>query len=310
MMPYLSALIILLLSINFLLGFPKVVDLAQAKVSAFNVTKDPTNSSNFSQVAGVEKENLPPEDQGQPVPIVSASGVIVKDLDSGGDLYVKDPDKRVPIASTTKIMTAVVAIEYFKANDILVVPDNIGNISGSTMNLKPGEKLTFRSLLYGMLLNSGNDAAFTIAANTSGGVSGFVEKMNQKVKEMGLLNTNFENPAGFDSPSHFSSAFDLAKIAVLLSENPQLSRVVATKETSVASIDKSVIHSLKNLNKLLDEPGVLGIKTGTTPAAKENLVGLIDKNNHRILTVVLGSNDRFGETEKLMDWVYTNFVWQ
>ncbi|MDO8638989.1 MAG: D-alanyl-D-alanine carboxypeptidase, partial [Candidatus Daviesbacteria bacterium] len=170
--------------------------------------------------------------------------------------------------------------------------------------------LSFRSLLYGMLLNSGNDAAYTIAQNYSGGLDAFVVAMNNKAISLGLLNTHFTNPAGFDSLGHYSSAEDLAKIATIAIENPQLSRVVSTKETSVASIDKSTIHSLKNLNKLLDEPGVLGIKTGTTPLARENLVGLVERNGHKILTVVLGSNDRFGETNKLLDWTYSNFVWK
>ena len=206
-------------------------------------------------------------------------------------------------------MTAVVASDYFQQSQILTVTD-ASLVGGSNMGLKAGEQLTFRSLLYGMLLNSGNDAAYTIAANFPGGVNAFVNAMNQKAKSLGLVNTHFDNPAGFDSSNHFSSAFDLAKIAALASENPQLSRAFAARQATVASTDLVTIHLLKNLNKLLGLPGVIGMKTGTTPEARENLVGLVERDNHKILTVVLGSEDRFGETQKLMDWAYANFRWQ
>jgi D-alanyl-D-alanine carboxypeptidase len=258
---------------------------------------------------GAETAKVLPKSQNINPPILTATSAMVKDLDNDFVFFVKDSDKRVPIASTTKIMTSIIASEYFKQNEILVVPE-VASVSGSTMGLKTGEKLTFRSLIYGLMLNSGNDAAFTIAASYPGGVNAFVDAMNNKALSLGLVNTHFDNPAGFDSPNHYSSAADLAKIAAIAAENPQLARVFVTKETSVTSIDRANVHQLKNLNKLLDLPGVLGIKTGFTPAAKENFVGLIERDNHRILTVVLGSDDRFGETQKLMDWVFANFIWE
>lgn len=302
MMPVLYAVLALLLSINILLGLPKAVDLVENRVSAANTEEVP-------QVAGVEKRILMPRGKNIPAPVFSATAVLSEDMDSKTLLFVKDPNKRVPIASTTKIMTALVASEYFKANDVLTVLD-LSQASGSTMGLRVGEQMSFRGILYGLLLNSGNDAAYTIAQNYPGGVPGFVGAMNSKSQYLGLLNTHFDNPAGFDSPYHFSSAYDLGKIAVAAMENYQFARVVSTKETEVSSLDKSVVHSLKNLNKLLDTPGVLGIKTGTTPQAKENLVGLIERDGHKILTVILGSDDRFGETQKLNDWVFNNYDWQ
>lgn len=279
----------------------------QTALSAGNVPNNLINKN--PQVAGAQIVKKMPRNLNIPAPEMLATAAVAWDLDNDFVLYAKDLNKRVPIASTTKIMTALLSTEYFKANDVLTVPSEAVAVSGSTMGLKVGEKLTFRSLLYGMLLNSGNDAAFTVAASYPGGVNQFVEAMNKKALALGLKNTHFSNPAGFDSPEHFSSAFDLAKISVLASDNPQLSRVVATKQAEVASIDRSVIHNLKNLNRLLALPGVLGIKTGTTPLAKENLVGLIERDNHRILTVILGSKDRFGETEKLIDWVFSSFTW-
>lgn len=308
MMPFLYGLIIILVSINVVLGLPKVVNLTENIVHASNL---PINqvTENKETVKGVSIiiPKLKPDFVN--VSLVSATAVVAKDLSSKSLLYVKDPDKSVPIASTTKIMTALVASEYFKPADVLTVKST-SLASGSSMGLKLGEEMTFRSLLYGMLLNSGNDAAYTIADNYPDGINGFVTAMNEKAKSLGLLNTHFTNPAGFDDANHYSSANDLAIIAETAITNSQFARIVSTKDTVVFSTDKQSEHSLKNLNKLLELPGVLGIKTGTTPIAKENLVALVDRNEKKILIVVLGSDDRFAETEKLFDWVYANFVWE
>lgn len=310
MMPILYAIAVLLFSINLILGLPKIVDLTQTKVSASNLPNNQVFTVQApGEVVGIKKINLSPVSNNIPVPSLSAISVLIKDLDSNTVLWEKDSHKRVPIASTTKIMTALVAAEHFKPNDVLIASES-AMVEGSSMGLKLGESLSLRSLLYGMLLNSGNDAAFAIAGNFPGGVSAFVDAMNQKARELDLIDTHFDNPAGFDGPNHFSSAADLAKIAAIAAENSQLSRVVSTKETTVSSIDKVTVHPLKNLNRLLGIPGVMGMKTGFTPQAKENLVGLVMRNDHKILTVVLGSDDRFGETEKLIEWTFNNFSWQ
>lgn len=306
-MPFIYAALALLISINILLGLPYAANLAQTSLASTNLPGKKI-IDDTPMVAGIAKKEVIPVNKGFVPPIFSGASIVAQDLESGFIYYQKDMHKQVPIASTTKIMTGLIGVETFKANDVLTVPD-LAMVTGSTMGLKPGEQLTFRSLLYGMLLNSGNDAAFTIAANFPGGVPAFVQVMNNKVIELSLSDTHFDNPAGFDSPRHYSSASDLAKITTLALQDYQLARVVSTKETTVSSMDKTVVHSLKNVNKLLDQPGVIGVKTGYTPEAKENLVGLVERDNHKILTVVLGSDDRFGETQKLMDWVFANFSW-
>ncbi len=264
---------------------------------------------NNAQVAGIQKYNIPPVGKNLPVPNVRARAVLIKDLESGVTLFAKDSTISLPIASTTKIMTALVASEYFKQNSILTVGSSAG-ISGSRVGLVSGENLTFRSLLYGMLLNSGNDAAFALAENYPGGVLGFVSAMNKKAMDLGLQDTHFDNPAGFDSPKQFSSAVDLAKITEEALKYSQLSRIFATKETNIVSLDKKYTHQLLNLNKLLSQvSGVLGVKTGTTEEAKQNLVTLVERDKRRVLLVVLGSSDRFSETTKLIDWTYSNFEW-
>lgn len=264
---------------------------------------------NNARVAGIQKYNIPPSVGSLPVPIVSARAVFIEDLITNTVLYQKNANISLPIASTTKIMTALVGGEHFKQNTIFTIGNSV-NIPGSKVGLSLGENLSFRSLLYGMLLNSGNDAAFAIAENYPGGVLGFVSAMNKKALDLNLHNTHFDNPAGFDSPNHYSSAADLAKITEEALKDYQLTRIFATKETSIVSLDKKYSHKLNNLNKLLTQMnGVLGVKTGTTEQAKENLVTLVERDNHRVLVVVLGSDDRFGETTGLIDWVYTNVIW-
>lgn len=306
MKPVLVALSLLIIATNIILSLPRAVNLVSTQTLAANVPSNKIRTQ--GETADVSKLNPIPRSLGLEAPKLTAAAALVKDLNSDTILYLKDPDKRVPIASTTKIMTALVATSFYQANDNLLVV-NGASVSGSSMGLKAKEVITFRSLLYGMLLNSGNDAAYTIAENYPGGVGKFVEAMNTKAGELGLKNTHFQNPAGFDSADHYSSAYDLAKIAEAAIANSQLALAVSTREASVTSIDKSKVHYLRNLNILLDEPGFLGIKTGYTPEAKENFVGLVQRDNHKILTVVLGSDDRFGETERLVGWTFENFTW-
>ncbi|MDP3733387.1 MAG: D-alanyl-D-alanine carboxypeptidase family protein [Candidatus Daviesbacteria bacterium] len=264
---------------------------------------------NNAEVAGVQKYLSPPVSANLSIPEISARAVFIKDLTTDTILYQKDANIPLPIASTTKIATALVAGEYFKPNSVLTVGDG-AKIEGAKVGLVSGESLSFRSVLYGMLLNSGNDAAFTIAENYPGGVLGFVSAMNKKAMDLNLPNTHFQNPAGFDDKNHFSSASDLARISEEALKNYQLARIFSTKETDIVSLDKKYTHKLINLNKLLSSlNGVLGIKTGTTKQAKENLVTLVERDNHRVLLVVLGSDDRFGETTRLIDWTYANFRW-
>ena len=269
----------------------------------------PQVPQNNSQVLSVQKLNIPPASKNLPFPQIFAKAILIKDLETGTILYQKDINTPLPPASTTKVMTALVASEYFKPNSPLTIGSS-ASIPGAKVGLFFGENLSFRSLLYGMLLPSGNDAAFAIAENYPGGVVGFVSAMNKKTAELNLTNSHFDNPAGFDSSRHFSSAKDLAKITEAALKDAQLSRIFSTKQTDIVSLDKKYQHKLLNLNKLLSEiPGVLGIKTGKTEAAKENLITLVERNQHKILFVLLGSDDRFLETTRLIDWTYSNFEW-
>lgn len=293
--------------VTLLTFFPKLIYLAEKKllVSAEN----PGENSQVLEEQVQRKKVIKIVSNNIESPKFNSTAVLALDVNSNEILYQKNINLRLAPASTTKIMTGLVAVNYFKPADILTV-NPADRVIGSTMGLNIGEKLSFRSLLYGLLLNSGNDAAFTIASNFPGGLQGFIDQMNAKVSQLNLKDTHFEDPAGFDSEGHYSSAYDLAIIAQEAINNPQLSRVVATKETFVSAWDKSYLHDLKNLNVMLNERGVLGIKTGSSEKAGGNFVGLVERDHHRVITVVMHSNDRFGETKQLMDWVYQNYSWE
>lgn len=300
---YLSSAVLILVAILATLIVPLFFKKTDLALISYQIPE------NNALVAGIQKYNLPPVSKNIQVPVLSARSIFIKDLTTDAILYQKDVNRSLPIASTTKVMTALVASEYFKPSSNLIVKES-ASVTGARVGLFKGEDLSFRSLLYGMLLSSGNDAAFAIAENYPGGVAGFVIAMNDKAQKLQLTSTHFDNPAGFDSPNHFSSASDLAKITEEALKDAQLARIFATKETSIVSLDKKYTHQLQNLNKLLTQvSGVLGVKTGFTEAAKENLVTYIDRDGHKVLIVLLGSDDRFGETTQLIDWVYGNFQW-
>jgi D-alanyl-D-alanine carboxypeptidase (penicillin-binding protein 5/6) len=252
---------------------------------------------------------LPVLNQNISFPILSAQAALVVDLDSGISLYEKDPDKPLLPASTTKIMTALVAMENYSEDQVLGVSDE--KVEGQKMGLKKGEQITVRDLLYGLLVYSANDAAEVLAKSFEGGRNAFIEAMNQKAKELSLNNTKFSNPSGLDGNGHFTTARDLIRISEVAMEDPKFAEIVGTKTQVVRSIDGKIAHYLTNINELLGKiPGVLGVKTGWTENARENLVTYINRDDHRIMIAVLGSQDRFGETKELIDWIYSSYSWQ
>jgi D-alanyl-D-alanine carboxypeptidase len=242
-------------------------------------------------------------------PIVSAQSVMVIDLDSGVTLYEKDPNKALLPASTTKILTALVALDTYEVSQVL----KVGKVSveGQKMGLVQGEDMTFIDLLNGLLIYSANDAAEVLAQNHPAGRSVFIGLMNKKVKDLGLTNSHFTNPVGLDDGAQYSTTRDLAIVAKYAMDIPLFAEIVGTKEKTVKSVDGRFVHRLVNINKLLGEvPGVLGVKTGWTENARENLVTYVNRNNRKIMVVVLGSSDRFGETKELIEWIYSNYNWE
>lgn len=238
----------------------------------------------------------------------SAISHLVMDVDSAVVMSEKNMRHRLFPASTTKMMTALIALENYDLDREVTVPAM--NISPYKIGLVAGEKIKVKDLLYGALVASGNDAAETLAAAHPMGREKFIETMNQRAGELHLLDTHFVNPTGFDAPDHYSTALDLARLAAYALRNPTFAEIVATEKTSIYSSDKIYEHKLTNINQLLGKlPGVKGVKTGYTEGSGETLVALAEREGHQILTVVLGSDDRFGETEKLIEWAFANYNW-
>ena len=244
-------------------------------------------------------------------PIVSAQAALAVDWDSMVTLYEKNSEASLLPASTTKIVTALVAMDYYSDEQILEVGRI--NVEGQKMGLIQGEKMSVINLLYGLLVYSGNDAAEVLAQNYLGGREAFVDAMNQKAKDLNLENSFFANPTGLDGNGDriASTAKDLVRISMVAMENPKFADIVKTKEITVTSVDGRISHKLYNINELVGQvEGVLGVKTGWTESARENLVTYIERDNHKVIIALLGSQDRFGETKELIDWIFGNYKWQ
>ncbi len=236
-------------------------------------------------------------------PEVSAEGIYLVDLPSFTPVFERNSHQRFLPASTTKIMTVLVAYDLYKPEDIITVKQTVEE--GHVMNLVSGEKITVENLLYGTLVHSANDAAFALADNF--GREKFMKKVNEKAKLLGMNNSNFKNPAGLDNQNQYTTPFDLTLAARELLKNPYLSKIVSTKEITISDIDFKYFHQLTNVNKLLGEiQGLGGLKTGYTENAGENLVSFYKKNGHQFVVVILKSQDRFNDTRNIIKWVEEN----
>lgn len=237
-------------------------------------------------------------------PYVSAHAALVMEDNSKVALFAKNPNNRFPTASTAKIMTALVSLEYFKPQSILhVVSDRV---EGTVVGIRKGETFYFEDLLYGMMLPSGNDAAFAIAENYPGGVPAFVKKMNEKAALLHLVNTRYVDPAGLDDTGNFTTAFDLANLSSYALKNSQLATVASTKQKVIRTIDGKKRYEISNLNRLLGINGVTGLKTGFTQVAGGVLATSKLEKGHTFLIVVMKSQDRFYDTEALLSLVTNN----
>lgn len=233
---------------------------------------------------------------------VTAQKALVLDAVTGRVLYEKNPDQQSLIASTTKIMTALIVCERCNVLDRMRIPKEAVGIEGSSMYLKEGEILTIQELLYGLMLSSGNDAAVALAIYCGGTVEGFAELMNDKAHALGLKNTHFENPNGLDSPGHYSTARDLAVLAAYAMDNPIFYKTVSAKSVTVGS------RYLRNHNKLLWQvDGADGVKTGYTRAAGRILVSSATRNGRRLICVTLNDPNDWADHAALLEEGFSRF---
>jgi serine-type D-Ala-D-Ala carboxypeptidase (penicillin-binding protein 5/6) len=205
-------------------------------------------------------------------------------------------------------MTALVVISETEINEVVEIsPQNV-RLDDSTMGLINGDKLSVGDLLHGLLINSGSDAALNLATHVAGSELEFVELMNQKAKILGLENTNFSNPVGWDDQNNYSTAKDLTNLARIALTNKEIKSIVGKKNYIVQSENGNTYY-LNNTNQLLRNPQYLGIKTGTTFRAGECLVTYYEEGDKKIIGTILNSTGRFNETTKIIKWTKDSFVW-
>ena len=237
-------------------------------------------------------------------PAVTAAAALVVDLDANQILYALNPNEPRPPASTAKIMTALVVLQKVSIDDTVTVSYNAAATQGSRVGLVALEQVSVRDLLYGLLLPSGNDAAVALAEHVAGTEDAFVALMNQTAAALGLSATSFANAHGLDAPGMTTSAADLVTLTRAALAYPLFAEIVATRSATVGS------HAVTNTNELLNGyPGADGVKTGTTDAGGECLVASVTRGGHRVVAVVLGSADRYGDVRALLDFAAAGWRW-
>lgn len=238
-------------------------------------------------------------------PAINALAAVVMEASSGRVLYAKNATAKRSIASTTKIMTAIVSLEKGKLDDVVTISKRAAGIGGSALGIQAGKEYTLKELLYAMLMNSANDAAIAIAEHIGGTVEDFAVMMNRKARSIGAAESNFVTPHGLDATDQYSTAYDMAIITRYAMKNPVFAEIVSTSDSYIPGF------SLYNTNELLGVyPGVDGVKTGYTGKAGRCLITSVQRDGMRLISVVFGSPTRSARaiaTKSLLDYSYENF---
>ncbi len=241
-------------------------------------------------------------------PQTSGKAAILMDGRSGRILYENNIREKLPMASTTKIMTAIVALEHGNLDDIITIPPEASGIEGSSIWLSPGETHTLKDLLYALMLRSGNDAATAIAIHIGGSVEGFVSMMNLTSRRIGAMDTNFTNPHGLHDDEHYTTAYDLALITSYGLNNPVFEEIVSTKYYTMPWEGHDWDRAMRNKNKILwTYEGANGVKTGYTKKAGRCFVGSSKRNGMQLIAVVLNCGPMFEESTALLDYGFENY---
>ena len=244
-------------------------------------------------------------------PKLNSRRYAIYDRASGTCIYGKNENKQTAMASTTKIMTAIIVLENCKnLDEVVTISAKAASTGGSRLGLKKDDKITVNDLLFGLLMRSGNDAAVALANYTAGTIENFADMMNKKAEELGLVNTHFVTPHGLDNPNHYTTAYELARLADYALKNNTFATIVKTKYATIKINNQT--KELKNTNELLlgNVEGVYGVKTGFTGNAGRCLVTSVNRNNMDLIIVVLGADtrkDRAKDTLKLIDYAFKEF---
>ena len=240
-------------------------------------------------------------------PALQAAGAVLLEAGSGRVLGAKNAHTRLPMASTTKVMTAILALENCSPDETVTVDRQAFGVEGSSMYLERNEKLTMRDMLYGLMLASGNDAAVAIAVHIDGSVEAFAQRMNEKAMELGLTNTHFVTPNGLHDEAHYTTAYDLAVIAAYAMQNEDFRTIVSTRSYTTQSGNKTRV--LNNRNKTLWQyEGGNGVKTGYTSNAGRCLVFAAQRGNMQLVGVVLKSGDTYGDAFALLNYGFSAYT--
>lgn len=282
-----------------------------------------SKNTGFVKGARVEKLelpniNLPPKIKNDSQPHIAARYFALYDPDSGYLVAGNEPETPVPIASLTKMMTGLLAVEHYDLSKEVEVSHSAISVIGSDAQLRLGEKLTIESLLKALLIISANDAGHVLAEQYEGGLEGFIKAMNDQAQTLGLHKTQFKDPVGLDDTGR-STARDLAVLGAYFLKEPKLAEIVKTAKTNISSTDGRLVHELESSNRLVKEdlyyPGVLGIKTGFTPDAGHSIAAAAERNGHTLVAVVLSTyqdtkDASAKEAAKLLDWGFGNLEWE
>jgi len=241
-------------------------------------------------------------------PGIASGAAVLMDWETGEILFQKEMHAKRSPASTTKVMTALIALERGRLEDLVTISKRAAYTPGSSMYIKPGQVYSLHDLLHGLLLRSGNDAAVAIAEHLSGSVESFAVEMNQRARELGAVGTNFTNPHGLTDPLHLSTAYDLALITRAALRNPLFASVVSLKSQTLNFEQLGREVTLNNTNRLLHiVAGADGVKTGTTSAAGPCLIFSATRDEQRLIGVVLRAGDRWSESARILEWGFKNF---
>lgn len=242
-------------------------------------------------------------------PELNARIALIYDRASGRIIYEKNGNKQTPMASTTKILTAIVTLENADLKETVTIESKAAGIGGSRLGLKKNDKITVNDLLYGLMLRSGNDAAVALAIHVGGSIEGFADMMNKKAEELGLTNSHFVVPHGLDNEGHYTTAYELAKMADYALNIPKFKEIVSNKSATIYI--NGYPKAINNTNKLLGSvSGVYGVKTGFTNGAGRCLVSSCKRGELDIITVIIGAdtnNQRTADTKELIEYAFNNF---
>ncbi|RYL94849.1 D-alanyl-D-alanine carboxypeptidase [Sporolactobacillus sp. THM7-4] len=241
-------------------------------------------------------------------PGVSAQSAVLMDQSSGRVLFEKNSHEKLPIASITKVMTAILAIESGKMDKTVIVSPKAATTEGSSVYLKPGEKIKLKDLVYGLMLRSGNDASIAIAEAVARSVTGFSLLMNEKARELGMVDTHFTNPSGLDHPNHYSTACDMAILTQYAMKSPVFRKIFKTRIYRAPATNKENVRLWHNKNKLLTGYEYsTGGKTGFTKASGRTLISTASKGDLDLIAVTINDRDDWKDHRQLFDWAFAEF---